>query len=852
MALSGFAGLGYQIIWTTQFGVWLGHEIVSVLAVVAAFFGGLAIGAQALGRRIGASAHPARWYGACEALIAAWALALVPLLPLANVKLAALTGAQPSVPWQWAVAFLGPFVLLLPATCAMGATLPAIERVTARLRAEGFAIGRLYAANTLGAVAGVLATAFWLVPHIGLTGATLACAALNGACAIAALWLFPAATAVAAAPPSRRLPGTRLPLLLFVTGALGIGYELAVVRVLSQVAENTVYTFAVLLAVYLLGTAAGAAFYQRILASRADGDRLREHLLTALCLSMLAGVLALWQSAVLRDALAAMLDVGAGAGFASAIAIEAALALAAFALPTLVMGALFCHLCVEAKTAGWSFGAAIGLNTLGGALAPLLFIVLLLPLIGPKLLLLTIAGGYLLLLPRATWRRASALLPAGTTLGLALLGPPLRFVTLPEGGRILSYRDGVTAAVSVVEDADGVARLRIDNRQQEGSSASGLADARQAYLPLLLHPAPQRALFLGLGTGVTAMAAAEDTALQVDAVELLPDVIAAAALFEPAPPSASRATPRPAIIAADARRFVRASARHYDVIVADLFHPARSGAGALYTTEHFAAIKARLADGGLFCQWLPLHQLDLTTLKSIVQSFLAVYPGASAMLATNSLDTPVIGLIAHADGRRFDVDQVGARLAAPRGQARRTELQLADRFAVLGGMLAGPAALRQWVADAPQNTDDRPLVTHRAPFATYAPEALPRERLLALLDQLQPQPDDLLAGADQEGRRRLAAYWRARSRFIEVGAKVRPNPDARAMLAQVRAPLLDIVRMSPDFRPAYDPLLNMARALGSVDVAQAEALLEALMLAQPARAEAAIARARLGRRQTAE
>jgi spermidine synthase len=49
-----------------------------------------------------------------------------------------------------------------------------------------------------------------------------------------------------------------------------------------------------------------------------------------------------------------------------------------------------------------------------------------------------------------------------------------------------------------------------------------LADARQALLPLLLHAAPRRALFLGLGTGVTATSAAQDPALTVDAVELLP------------------------------------------------------------------------------------------------------------------------------------------------------------------------------------------------------------------------------------------------------------------------------------------------------------------------------------------
>src|SRR5262249_56893191 len=96
------------------------------------------------------------------------------------------------------------------------------------------------------------------------------------------------------------------------------------------------------------------------------------------------------------------------------------------------------------------------------------------------------------------------------------------FVESPEGGRLVRYEEGVTAAVSVVEDADGVARLRINDRQQEGSSATLRVDARQAWLPLLLHPAPRRALFLGLGTGVTASAAAEDPALGGGAVRPLP------------------------------------------------------------------------------------------------------------------------------------------------------------------------------------------------------------------------------------------------------------------------------------------------------------------------------------------
>ena len=287
----------------------------------------------------------------------------------------------------------------------------------------------------------------------------------------------------------------------------------------------------------------------------------------------------------------------------------------------------------------------------------------------------------------------------------------------------------------------------------------------------------------------------------------------------------------------------------YDVIVADLFHPARSGAGALYTVEHFAAIKSRLAPGGLFCQWLPLHQLDLATLRSIVHSFVSVYPGASAVLATNSLETPLLGLIARPDATHFDLQQLRQRLAAPDGRMRRAELRLADDFSLLGNFIAGPAALARFAAAAPLNTDDRPLVTHRAPYATYAPEALPHERLLALLKELQAQSEELLGApgdaAERHWQQRLSAYWAARARFIEVGVGVKPNPDPRIMLAQVQEPLLEIVRMSPDFAPAYEPLLGMAGALARVDTAAARALLERLVQAQPARPEAAIGLAQL-------
>jgi spermidine synthase len=164
---SGFAALGYQIVWTQQATIWMGHESTAVLAVVAAFFGGLAVGALALAPRIDRSERPARWYAACEVAIGMWSVALALLMAPVAKWLLDLTGEQPSALRQWSVAFIGTFLVLLPATAAMGATLPAMERVMARMRRSGPFIAALYAGNTFGAVVGVLATAFWLVPALG-------------------------------------------------------------------------------------------------------------------------------------------------------------------------------------------------------------------------------------------------------------------------------------------------------------------------------------------------------------------------------------------------------------------------------------------------------------------------------------------------------------------------------------------------------------------------------------------------------------------------------------------------------------------------------------------------------------
>ena len=113
------------------------------------------------------------------------------------------------------------------------------------------------------------------------------------------------------------------------------------------------------------------------------------------------------------------------------------------------------------------------------------------------------------------------------------------------------------------------------------------------HIPLLLHPKPGRALFLGLGTAITFGASADHPGLMADGVELVTEVVDMLPHFREANRDPQeRKNLR--IFVADARRFVRSSEADYDVIVADLFHPARDGSGSLYTVEHFEAIGEKL------------------------------------------------------------------------------------------------------------------------------------------------------------------------------------------------------------------------------------------------------------------
>jgi spermidine synthase len=840
--LSGVAGLGYEMVWTRMFSVALGHEIVAVLAVVAAFFSGLALGAYSLDGPVSRSQRPARWYAMLEFIVGCWSIALIPLFPIANNLAASLIGVAPSPFQQWLVSFVLPFLLLLPATAAMGGTLPAMERLVSRLRQDGWSVGGLYGANTFGAVVGTLSTTFWLAPALGFNAILLVLAFVNFLCA-AGVFLgtsrgdenLPRVTAGIHGLPS----GRWLLAALFISGLLGIGYEVIIVRVISQVLENTVYTFASVLSVYLLGTAIGATLYQRY-APRKEFAKVLSSLLAATSLACLIGTSLLWTTDDLYSWTRDNLDTG----FMGSIMGELAVAFAVFLLPTVTMGATFTHFAQAARDKH-GLGVALGINTIGAALAPLLWGILVLPTLGSKATLIAISLGYVMLIPKSGGKVQFRIAAMPMVVGTVLLFIPaqLSFVTVPPGGALIEHRQGVMAAVSVVRDAREALHLKVNDRFQMGGTSSTYSDRRQAHIPLLLHPHPQRVLFLGLGAGITFAAAADYPGVHADGVELVPEIVQLLPHFEKFH-STALTNDRLRIFVADARRFVSTSKRSYDVIIADLFHPARDGAGSLYTLEHFQAVHALLDRDGIFCQWLPLYQLDLDTLKIIIRTFLEVFPNASAYLAHFSLHSPMIGLVSGMPAGGYSRDWIERRMRDPSLIRVLAELRLQDIYALFGNYLAGSQELDDFASGAPLNTDDLPHVIFRAPLFTYSKKEPSYTRLLALVDRFWPNTQEVLAITDSsltsDSHSRLARYWEARNQFLHLGVGVPRNQNLAQLLGRLGEPLLGLVRMSSDFDPAYNPLLVMARQLRPIDTDATKALLLALAEANPRRSEAAI------------
>ena len=265
---SGATSLVYETIWERQLHLIFGTSQVAVSTVLAAFMTGLALGGFGGARWADRISRPIRAYALLEAFIGLYALAFPWLVDLVKpVYMGFYHWADPTPAAFGTFQFVLLGAMLLPPTFCMGMTLPLLSRfATTTSEESGARIGRLYGANTIGAVMGTGLAGFYLLPTIGLQLTTAVTAAANVLLCLAALALSNSVDRLGTQPsePEVDATGWSLSTLGFVAMLAGFSsllYEVAWFRLMALILGASAYAFSVMLFSFLLGIGSGGSDY---------------------------------------------------------------------------------------------------------------------------------------------------------------------------------------------------------------------------------------------------------------------------------------------------------------------------------------------------------------------------------------------------------------------------------------------------------------------------------------------------------------------------------------------------------------------------------------------------------------
>lgn len=669
--LSGFSALVYQLVWTQQFALVFGSAASATAAVLAAFLGGLGLGAALITRRLHRIRSPVRWYAALELGIAIGALLVIPGLEAARWAYAASFPFVGQHGGSSAFYLLGAFAILVVPTALMGATLPLLVRFwVARPSQISRGVASLYMVNTLGAAAGAVVTGFVLIPRLGL-GSTLAVAVtINLLVAGLAGWWFRSAKAaptISTAEPVpalsasdtsdtrwRRAAPWMYPLAA-CSGLVGVSYEIYWTRILSHPLGGSLFAFATMLAAFLLGIAVGS------FATTIRRWSRRGAWIGFAWVQVALALVAPFTLGVLNGGLVDSLDLR-GLTTGSVVAVGIAL------LPgALLLGAAF-PLAVRAVS-GSAEGAATGTgkvyawNTVGTILGSVLCGFWLLPWLqfeGTLRLLVAVslcAAGVAFFLAGGRWRVAAA----GTAtmlLAVAFWTPTTPWAVLGRSAVQVPFTEanvrffGVgRSATIIVQQADGELRLSSNGLPESVIEGPGGRPGRYsvarwlALLPSALRPEAERAMVIGMGAGITA-GSFPGHVRQIDVAEIEPEVIRANRAFSSWRRDDPLADPRIRIIEGDARNLLFARPDTYDLIVSQPSHPWTLGSANLFTREFYRLVSSRLDDDGVFTQWMGLRYVDVPLLRTLVATLLEEFrfvevmrpppTGAALFVASNA------------------------------------------------------------------------------------------------------------------------------------------------------------------------------------------------------------------------
>ncbi len=647
--LSGFAALLYQTAWMRQFSLVFGTSELAVAAVLAAYMGGLALGAGIAARFVHRVKRPVLFYGVLEGGIAIAALSVPLLLSLLNGLYIAVFGDQPepvdaSGLGQSIFYLATAFIVLAIPTAFMGATLPLLTKYVVQSEEQiGPRVGLLYATNTVGAVGGTVVAAFILLPALGLAGTVYVGVAINFlvflvAAAIAkAVARESSAESVADAPVPTAKAAKSLPLsgrfwalpIMLLSGANSFIYEVLWTRLLGHILGGSITAFATMLASFLGGIAIGSAVASRF--ARTKTAALNGFIIVQCGIAVAS--IAIYQ--YLPLAIPENVGLKGNVLLAIAILLPATLFIGA-TFPFAVK--IFARNEVDAAAAS---ARVYSWNTVGAIAGATLAAFLLIPALKYEgAIHLAVVVNVVLALAAAALIGERRIVPIGVTAVLVLAAALAYQPAMPteilrtspvmdeSSGEIRYYEVGRSATVLVLEE-NGYFNLRTNGLPEASTNLKGAPPYQHnqrllSALPVLARPDIEEMLIVGFGAGAT-LEGVPQSVKRIDVVELEPEVIEANRSMSDERQIDPLADPRVHVYINDARSALSLTAKKYDAIVSQPSHPWTAGASHLYTREYMQIANEHLTDNGVYLQWMNTQFVDADLLRSLCATMLDVF-----------------------------------------------------------------------------------------------------------------------------------------------------------------------------------------------------------------------------------
>jgi spermidine synthase len=560
--------------------------------------------------------------------------------------------------------------------------------------------------------------------------------------------LAPGSAPVPASSPASNHPRVALVLAAWM-GTSTLAYEVLWTRVLKYFVDTSIYSFAIILSAFLAGLALGSAVVSRRVDSRRDVLALLGTIALGIGVSSELSIPVVAHT----SALAGALDAQVGTSWGAAVVTRFVAFSVALILPTALLGSGFPVLARlgagagegegEAALFGQAMGRLYGANTAGGVAGSLVGGFVLLPWLGVQKSLLVVSAlnvgvGVALIVASRLGRNAKAGVGVGGAAVFGVVVAAIRPDALlaiysehyaPPNHELLYLGENVNGTTAVFRDVPrpGAAPrtyLVIDGRGEVSTDYFSMRAFRfLGLLPAFYAAKSERALIVTFGSGIVAGSIAGLPAVkEADCVEICGEAFHAAHFFG-AENHDVLANPKIHFVVNDGRNYLLTTPKTYDIISADATHPTSGDSWILYTKEFYDLCAAKLDDGGVMSQWIPMHGVREADFKTLLKTFHAAFPFVAVYYSGGFKAAGHVVLVGSKSPLRIDVHRAERLFADDRVRedlARVNVLGLPDLF---NGFFFDESAVNAFVGDAPINTDDKPVVAFSTPEVTLAPSS---------------------------------------------------------------------------------------------------------------------------------